>query len=223
MPEAEIEELVDALNSRRCVLCYLYRKDLFDLICKWVSTTEEAVKKETLKQKGFCNYHLWKLREISTEESTAYLARFFLQDFLLQSEDKSLEEVTTWLKNYSNNQRDTPHKNTCLICAALSELESKRLGSFMKFIGTKENMDLYRASRGLCIPHFIKTFLSAKSEAMIKELLAIQKRHTQALVQELDEFIRKKGSSLQWRRTREEKESYLRALEKITGREGVKW
>jgi hypothetical protein len=79
-----MEEIIEALNSGRCALCYFFRKDFFDLLCQWASAPQKAGREMVFKQRSFCNYHFWKLKEIAGEENIAHLEKAMLERFLFE-------------------------------------------------------------------------------------------------------------------------------------------
>ena len=183
----------------------------------WVSEGEEEVRKQFYKKKRLCNYHFWKLEKRSTDDTMACMTEFLLEQFLSELKGRDKQQIGAWIKD-QNNVSD---KNVCPICERLSELERKYIELLVTFIGEKENTILYGKSRGLCVPHFFKIFSFSNDDHIRNLLLDIQKDHINTLLNELKEFIRKKGPSLRWERTDDEKVAYFRAIEKIAGRDGM--
>lgn len=81
-------------------------------------------------------------------------------------------------------------------------------------------MDIYQNSRGVCIPHFVKVYITLENGHMKNRFSCIQKKHTKLLLNELEGFIGKKNS--RWERTKDENASYKRTISKLVGRRGTK-
>jgi hypothetical protein len=214
----EQEKLLKALSLGRCIICSLLGEKELNLLTMWVCEGEEEVQKQFYKKKRLCNYHFWKLEKRSTHDTMACVTKFLLEQFLSELKDRDEQQIRAWIKD-PNNVSD---KNVCPICERLSELERKYIELLVTFMAEKENTILYGKSRGLCVPHFFKVFSFSNDDHIRNLLLDIQKDHINTLLNELREFNRKKGPSLRWERTSDEKISYLRAIEKITGREGIR-
>lgn len=218
----EREQLSKALNSGRCIICFFMGQDESDLLATWVGHGEEEVEREFYKGKRLCNYHLWKLEKFSDDVNMAYITKFLLEKVILTLKDQDAHETGILINDFGDFQNNLSDKNACPICETLSELERKYIEFLIGFIEKQENVELYEKSRGLCVRHFLAAFSSSKADYVRDRLLVIQEDHINALLNELKEFIRKKGPSLRWERTRDEKISYLRAIEKITGMEGIR-
>lgn len=215
-------ELSKALNSGRCIVCFFMGQDESDLLAGWVGRGEEEVEKQFHLQKRLCNYHFWKLEKFATDVTMASVSKFLLEKIISTLKEREPYETIFMNDNegYRNNLSD---KNVCPICEILSEMEAKYIEFLIGFMEKRENMELYEKSRGLCTPHFLKAFSSSKSDLVRGLLLAIQEDHTNILLNELNEFIRKQGPPLRWERSHDERLSYYRAIEKITGGEGIRW
>jgi hypothetical protein len=216
--QMEQEKLLKGLSSGRCIICHLLREKELNLLAIWVSKGEEEVQKQFYKKKRLCNYHFWMLEKRSTDDTMACVTEFLLEQFLSELKDRDEQQIIVWIKD-QNNVSD---KNVCPICERLSELERKYMELLVTFTKEKENTILYGKSRGLCVPHFFKVFSFTNDDHIKNLFLDIQKDHINTLLNELREFVRKKSPSLRWERTSDEKISYLRAIEKITGREGIR-
>lgn len=61
----------------------------------------------------------------------------------------------------------------------------------LEHISEDEIGDAFRASDGLCLPHFLQAAENASSQEAFARLAAMQTERYESLVGELDEFIRK--------------------------------
>jgi len=142
-----------------------------------------------------------------------------LNQFVYEADDNMIGKF----KNYTKEQYNLSEKNTCPVCDSISTSEIQHLTNLKEFLSSEQNRELYQNSRGLCINHFIKLFDFLEDTELREKIYSIQKRHIENLLCELDGFIRKQHRILRERRTVDEKRSYIRALEKLVAKTGVKW
>ena len=214
------ERFKKALNSGRCIICSLLREDEFDILCQWVGNgQEEEFQKTLLDRGGFCNYHFWNLEKLCDPLGIAYLTKSLLDQFVFEADENRIDEF----KNYIKKQYNLSEKNKCPVCGIVSESETKHLKNLKDFLSLEQNLELYQNSRGLCTIHFIKLFDFLEDTSLKEKIFSIQKQHMEILLRELKGFIRKQHRTLRWQRTDDEIRSYIRTLEKLVARTGVKW
>jgi hypothetical protein len=214
------ERFKKAFNSGRCIICSLLREDEFDILCQWIGNRqEEEFQKTLLDRGGFCNYHFWTLERICDPLGIAYLTKALLDQFVCEADENMIDQF----KNYTKKQYNLSEKNKCPVCNNISGCETKHLKNLKEFLSAEQNWELYQNSRGLCIVHFIKLFDFLEDTRLKEKIYSIQKQHIEILLRELEGFIRKQDRTLRWLRTDDEIRSYIRALEKLVGKTGVKW
>ncbi len=215
------DRLHDALSSGRCMICHLLERDESDLLCKWAGYGED-IHKGLRDEEIFCNLHFWKLKKAMSDVTAAALNCFLLEQFLSELDNTDVQLADAWLRDYQDRQSLSGHV-VCPVCRTLSGREKDYIKTVGAFLADGENMQAYDKSRGLCIPHFVRVFLSERDDAQRERMWTIQTRHIAALIQELKVFIRKRLPPQKWERTEDEKFAYWRSLEKLVGRQGTKW
>ena len=157
-----------------------------------------------------------------SDVTAAALNGFLLEQFACELDSTDVQLSAVWLRNYQDLQSLSGHE-VCPVCATLSGREEEYIEAVVEFLADEDNMQAYEKSRGLCIPHFIKIFFSVPDALQRERLRTIQKSHISALINELQEFIRKQFPPQKWERTGDEKVAHWRSLEKLVGRIGTKW
>jgi len=212
-----------ALESGRCIVCFLMTADESDLLIKGASISTEMDISQTLANNGFCSHHFWKLNMRSAYNTTSHITGYLLNEFITAMEQGDNHSIDAILNHYRDDRINQSGEIICPICETLSKQESEYLCYLRTFFTTNEHLEHFRNSRGLCIPHFMKLMRVVENVSVKKELFTIQRNHVTTLVHELQEFIRKYLPPLRWDRTDDEKFAYYRAIEKLVGKEGVKY
>jgi endogenous inhibitor of DNA gyrase (YacG/DUF329 family) len=212
----------DAIKSKRCMICHFIEKDESDLLISWAGAGENIHKGLRIGE-CFCNHHFWRLRKVVNDVTAATLNGFLLDQFVSELDNKEKHQTEVWFRDYRDRQSGLTGQTACPVCGKLFAREREYIESIIAFLEDKENMPAYEKSRGLCIPHFIKVFLSLQDNMQRERLREIQKSHITELMHELQEFIRKQLPPQKWERTEDEKVAHWRSLEKLVGRIGTKW
>jgi len=104
------------------------------------------------------------------------------------------------------------------VCSLLESKEEDYISTLLAHLdGPGALADAYRTSSGLCLRHFRRTLARAPSGAEARLLSAAQQAVWQRLHDELGEFIRKNDYRFRDEPFVDEKDSWLRALEAISG------
>ncbi len=217
----DVDKMHDGLKSGRCAICHFMEKDESDLLCKWAGYGED-ISKGLSDGEVFCNHHFWSLKKVMSDVTAAALNGFLLEQFVSELDGLAVQAADVWLRDYQDRQSLSGHV-VCPACRTLSGREREYIEAFGAFLADGENMHAYDKSRGLCIPHFMRIFLSERDDAQRERMWTIQTRHIAALIHELKVFIRKRLPPQKWERTEDEKFAYWRSLEKLVGRQGTKW
>ncbi len=215
------DKMHEGLESGRCTICHFMEKDESDLLCKWAGAGEN-IYKGLRAGEVFCNLHFWRMKKAMSDVTAAALNGFLLEQFVSELDSTDVQLADAWLRDYQDRQSLSGHV-VCPVCRTLFGREKEYIEAVVAFLADRENMQTYQKSRGLCIPHFIKVFLSVRDDLQRERIWTIQKTHTTVLMEELQEFIRKQLPPLKWERTGDEKLAYWRSLEKLVGRTGTKW
>jgi len=216
-----MEKIHEGLDSGRCMICHFIENDESELLIKWAGRGEQ-IQQGLRNRESFCNHHFWRLKKVMSDNTVAALGVFLLEQFVYELDGSDAPLTEAWLRDYQD-RRSFSGRIDCPVCGTLFEREREYINAAVDFLESAGNMPVYEKSRGLCMPHFIKVFLSIRDESQRQRLREIQKKHIDALVGELQEFIKKKDPSRKWERTGDEKVAHWRSLEKLVGRTGTKW
>ena len=189
--EAIVREIISI--PHRCCICERLNRIEIDYISEiqYQVTRNNKVKSDFLA-KGFCNYHFWTVASLTTPEAIASMG-------LALIENKSFPF------------------NSCLICEHLKKKEAEFLNDFIKDIVTAfENSEL--SERRLCQPHF-KLVMQQLDGEIAEHFSNTQRLHNEQLLIELKGFIEKRSNWFE--RSKNEKTSWWRAVEKVVGRKGM--
>ncbi len=194
-------DLLEAMGESGCPICSLSRRASARYLA---AILNEGVNDPPLRRKlsdslGFCNAHAWELRDIGDSLATAILYKD-LVDLLADNLGSGLEV-----------------SGKCPACVSGNAAEKEYLASFNKFIKEKEFMDRYDTSCGLCHAHLaavLKIVKDERSAGIIKEKEAGKLKE---LSGQLAEYIRKKDYRNAHESPGGERDSWIRAVEKVAG------
>jgi hypothetical protein len=106
----------------------------------------------------------------------------------------------------------------CPVCVKVQTTEAYFLEALVQHLtGPDDLAPVYRASAGLCLPHFRLALARVPDEATFMTLVGAQKAVWERLRTELSEFIRKKDHRFQHETYGSEGDAWLRAIEAVSG------
>jgi hypothetical protein len=194
-------DLVEAMGEEGCPICILTRRASMGYLS---AILKEGVNDPPLRRKlrdslGFCNRHAWHLRDMGDSLATAILYKDLVDELA-----RTIEE-------------GTEHPGECPACISAAGAEEDYIISFCDYLKDSEFWDKYDASSGLCHAHLIDVLKAVRDEkgralVMEKELGKLVK-----LSEQLAEYIRKKDYRFADQGYGDERDSWLRAVEKVSG------
>ena len=117
-------------------------------------------------------------------------------------------------------QANAPHAK-CLACERQADIERRYMAVLIESLADHTFADALRASAGLCRPHFAQACDAAKETKTLNALAEIQSAINQRLLGELDEFIRRNDYRFMSEGFGSEGNSWIRALERLSGADGA--
>lgn len=213
------EATMDAFSEARCPICALLRRNEFDLLCGWVGMSGEKHKKtgerdRLLQAKGFCNYHFWEFGRMSTRQGSAGVCMGFIEELIEVFRQGGKRDRLQRLSEYHRGLQ-------CPLCADLAVQEAAHIKEIATLLELPENRKKYAEGWGLCIPHFIQTAAGVKDGSLISFLMDTQDKQLERIRTAAAGLISKTDGPLRWEQTADEKNSPVRAIEKLTGRRGL--
>ena len=228
------QDIVEALDKAGCPICRLLAASTeryLDSVL-WELVNDHGVRDELNRARGYCQQHGWLLVRAGAALGVAILMRDVVRTLLAEVETNPIEEVSESAVQglLRSLERDPECKATVKLEAALAPqtpcpvcaLEQDRECDYVKtltahLVGRGALADAYRASDGLCLEHFRGALARASSKSEAEMLVAVQQAVWQRLHEELGEFIRKNDHQFRGETFGQEKDSWRRALEAVSG------
>ncbi|HCE44762.1 MAG TPA: hypothetical protein DET40_14570 [Lentisphaeria bacterium] len=216
MEDLNYFNLIESFNVSGCPLCSILKERLEKFLYNFLDETVTDVDSRLRIRKtfGFCSVHAWMLQksENCMGQGIIYqdLIETFHANFIFPSDPKKTRKA---LDNLIAARK-------CLICNHVGEIEKRYLEVFS---GSYDNMELraaYEKSQGLCLNHMALAVRSWKNSRTIPAYLEAESMKLKGLDAELKEFVRKFDYRYSGEKFGGEKDSWIRAIEKISGRKG---
>jgi len=202
-------DFLDAFKGKGCPVCFLVKRRIHKFMenLLYENVNDSVVRKKIREGLGFCNLHSWQLQKFGDGLGLSII----YEDLFNTIKDK--------IKKSINKKLDM--KLDCLICKEKKDAEKIFVSSFIEYFNDREFNSSFRSSFGLCLPHFLSIVKYCKNKNIIVELCEIEIEKINSLVKELSEFQRKHDYRFSDKGYGKEKDSWIRAIEKMTGKEGI--
>ena len=195
----------EGLEYPGCLICHMLDKDESDFMAtlQYQTIKEEKVRQDVVSANGYYNFHFHQMARMASPVGNAFLTKE-----LIETEIKGLETGSL------------TREVDCSVCQYIAEREDFYLEEFKTLLKGRSFQKEYEGTDGLCLVHF-RSILSLTDEKELRHfLLATQMMHLKLLKVQLETFISKVRSTS--RDFREEKNSWLVAIEKMVGKRGLK-
>jgi hypothetical protein len=234
MPTTTFHDLVEACGQPGCPVCRLEARTLERYISNvFYESVNDIKTREYLRgHLGLCREHA----QLTVDKNLGNALGFAIiyQDVItniLRGFDKdaatptSVRRLSSLLKQVPEQvstavQRVvyalTPHKH-CIVCHQQDEVVKVIISELTKSLKEPELTKALQASEGLCIPHLKRAFESVRDSATFDLLLSVNREKLDGLLGELAEYIRKNDYRFQHEGFGAEGDSWLRAVNKLTG------
>lgn len=225
-------ELLEVLGEAGCPICRLVIKDsrsyldhlLYELVL------DVPTRMELLDSFGFCSWHAWQIPALPAICSPDTGVSIFASDLLRKFDhlarairDKIPEKRTLKSLFRKVSQRFLPHikERQCPACRHVVQFQYYRLKELADSIQDEEFLNAYKASPGICLPHFFLLQENCSTHPNFPLLLDLQLAKSKSLRDILEEFIRKQGHRVRHQITQEESRAWKVATEFLVGKPGV--
>lgn len=221
-------DLVEHFADGGCVVCTLTERDVNKFIdshlYEYVNTPETHAALRA--SRGLCATHSARLVDYGASVLGITILHSAVLDELLKMVAAPAKTASTfgrWLggSNGGTLANRLEADGNCLACAALKRAENHHVTSVAEQSLDPQLNAAYRASSGLCLPHFQAVLRAAPSGKQIDELVSIQSEHWRKLKFELDELARKYDVNHAADAVGSEADSWRRALRLVAGMEGI--
>lgn len=226
-------ELREALGQPGCVLCRVLAdvaNRYLDSVL-WGFVNDPRVREELNKARGYCPQHGWLLVRHGAALGAAILMEDVIQTALKVLDAEVVEPPSRFsLREFSQRMGGPASKQAvrlaeslspqtpCPMCVKVNDSEKYYIKALLEHMTGSESLAAaYQASDGLCLPHFRLVISRAGGGATLAALIESQKVIWQRLQAGLAEFIRKNDYRFQHEPFGPERDSWLRAIEAISG------
>ena len=216
--------LLDALKENGCAICTLVKKSVHKSLDDFLyeQVNDPGVRKEIKESFGFCNRHAWQLQKFGDGFGLSiiyqYLSRLLIDKMDKKVDPKTLIKGLLQDKEIRNFQKI---QNTCMVCKEEKEVERRYIEVFIDNFEDAELQFAFKNSFGLCLPHLLTLLKLCKDAKISVEVLKIEDVKIKSIIEELKEFERKHDYRFSKEKIGKEGDSWIRAIEKLTGKESV--
>lgn len=242
-------------RSDRCPLCYLWiksEKRLMEYLLKNEVTMSPEFRERVLAARGFCNRHMHLLLKTAdgggTEDGLGYalyiqgvvesiikaLASLYPDNLSALGKSSGGSAIARRRRQRqalvllsSRLERAIVGEKPCPACESLWSSEKGYLETLVRMLDDKDFREDFKASRGLCLPHFISAIRIASQSKLkspldvVYTLMEVEIKHLQLVNNYLSEFIRKHSWDFRNEPPGLEVEANRMALNMLVGVEGL--
>ncbi|MBI1880586.1 MAG: hypothetical protein HYR94_20605 [Chloroflexi bacterium] len=223
-------DLRQAFGEPGCALCRLLAQAADSYIdgMLWELVNDPELRQELNRTHGYCREHAWLLVRYGASLGAAIMMKDIIDILLRVADAGKFEPPSFSLRQLFNSAQssaasaklaaDLAAQASCPVCIKVQTIEAYYLAALRgHFTGSDSLASIYRASAGLCLPHFRLALAQVTDEETFTALVEAQKAVWQRLSAELSEFIRKKDHRFQNENFGPEGDSWLRAIEAVSG------
>ena len=198
-------------NAGECPLCHLEAEAVyayFDSIL-YESVNDPKLRADLVRSRGYCHRHAHILPDMRDNLGIAIIYQDQLQLF------KELFAKKALVGERASEKSD---KYICPTCRSQLEARQRYLAILMEGLATlPEIKAAYETSPGFCTPHLGILLETVKDPEVLSYLYAVEGRNLAALIDEIREFIRKNDYRFSHEPFGKERDSWHRAIKKLTG------
>jgi len=212
--------LLEALKEG-CPICYLVKKNTHKFMDDFLyeSVNDPGVREDIKASSGFCNRHAWQLQKFGDGFGQAIVYNDLMNIVLKQINE--LDESFSIKELLKSINPGVATKKICMFCKQEIDVVERYVSVFWESFDDAEFSFHYKHSFGLCLPHLAFVLQKCKSKKLCAELLDIEGVKISGLIAELKEFMRKHDYRFSKEKFGEEGDSWIRAIEKFIGKEGI--
>jgi len=218
--------LLEALEEDGCVICNLVLRVLdqyFDSLV-YERVNDIGVRGDLRQSQGFCAAHGEMLRAAGSVPGSAIIHRDLIQSLIngLNNESNLTGTQHNWLKELLNMEDQhhnpiLPPANPCPACVLVYQNEQLNIDVLLENWDDDILRTAFKESSGLCLPHLRMVLGQAKDRKKFDQLKQVQLDILQSLLSELDEFIRKQDYRFSHEQVGDERDSWSRAINMVSG------
>jgi len=179
---------------------------------------------------GFCNWHAWQVPKLPAICSPDTGFSIFASDLLRKFDDlaRATKDELTQKRTLRSLLKKLPPRflprikeKQCPACCHVKQFQYYHLKELVDSMQHEEFLNAYKASQGLCLPHFVLLQENFSTHPNFPLLSELQVGKSQSLRTVLEEFIRKQDHRFRDEITAEERNAWKVAMEFVVGKPGV--
>ncbi|PIP19381.1 MAG: hypothetical protein COT38_04330 [Candidatus Omnitrophica bacterium CG08_land_8_20_14_0_20_41_16] len=214
--------LLDALKEQGCHVCFVIKKNAQKFMVDFLyeSVNDSDLRKEIKESVGFCNRHAWQFHKFGDGFGLGIVYEDLMRLILkrLEEVDGSSASLKAILKQLD---KDEQAKKSCIVCKEEKDVEGRYISVFLDNFDDPELKFAYENSFGLCLRHLNLAIKKNKNKKLTNEIIAFEAAKFNGLIAEVKEFLRKHDYRFSKEKFGKEGDSWIRAIEKLIGKEGV--
>ncbi len=219
--------LMDAFKEPGCPICSLVQENIhkFMDILLYEQVNDPGVRNEIRISLGFCSLHAWQLQKLGDPFGSAIIYEDLMKNLVDRMDrmvisEKSVKNLFAEILKIKN-KGDGRKKAICPICKSGKGAETRYVSTFIESFNEPDFFSAYSKSFGLCFPHIVEIFNICRQNEILREILNIESAKMKDLIGELKEIQRKNDYRFSQEGFGKEGNAWIRAIEKMTGKEGV--
>lgn len=217
-------DLLESLPKRGCAICSLCERDvnrfLDSHLYEYVNAPDTHIAMRA--SRFMCNQHTHQLVDYGASVLGVAILESSVIWELLRIAEVPNGGAFARLRGNNNSTADRLEPTaSCMACDVLMRAEKDHIRVLAEYIMDARMLEAYRASSGLCLPHFRLALRSAPGAAQQERLMETQMAIWRDLKAELDLFASKYDINHAGEPMGAEGDSWKRALEMLAGRKGV--
>lgn len=216
-------DLIETFPDGGCVVCSLVKRDvnrfLDSHLYEYVNTPDTHAAMRS--SRGLCATHSANLVEYGASVLGITILHAAILDELLKTAAEPNRASATFGRlrggSGSNLATKLEPSSQCMACAALERAEDQHTTTIAEYINDKRLYEAYKASDGLCLPHFRRVLRVVPDSARADMLTSLQIPKWRALKAELDMLADKYDANHNDQAVGDEADSWRRALSMVSG------
>jgi hypothetical protein len=212
--------LLEALKET-CPICFLVKRATHKSMAGFLyeCVNDPGVRADIKASGGLCNRHAWQLQKFGDGFGQAIVYSDLMNGVLKQL--KQIDESISFKELLKRISPPTAAKRICMFCKQENDVQERYISVFWESFDDPEFNFHYKSSFGLCLPHISVALKKCRNKKSSKELIEIEAPKLSDLIGELKEFMRKHDYRFSNEKFGKEGDSWIRAIEKFIGKEGV--
>jgi hypothetical protein len=215
-------------SGAECFLCALEDEIERKYIDAYLSelVMDAKARERLVEGGGFCNHHFYRMLAMATrpESSDGHGTALIAQSII----EKIVQDLQKQRKRGKEVFRPTTECPACTHLANLMKIYDRKIVELV-CSRNEEFEKLLKNSKGLCTPHFvllikmIKDTIGGQSQEIIRTIIDVEEKNFSQLKSELSEYVKRQSYEFSDKDRKEVEDVLLRSVQKIAGRQGVKW